>query len=89
MGAMSSSLASRPAISPVPLRTHEERGPVAVGLPRPLTSFVGRERETAACRARRLPRDAGRVAEWTSIGDMGDAIEHTDRVVLLPDTEPR
>src|SRR5262245_54060866 len=46
---MTSSPSSRSQPGPVPLRTYEERNPSAAVLPQPLTSFVGRERETAAC----------------------------------------
>jgi non-specific serine/threonine protein kinase len=47
---MSSAAADRSPSSPIPLRSPEPAIAVPVSLPRPLTSFVGRERELAAIR---------------------------------------
>ncbi len=54
----------------MPLRTAEERHPVAATLPQPLTSFVGRERESAACRALLLRPDV-RLVTLTGPGGAG------------------
>src|SRR5215831_8434850 len=67
---MTSSPASRSQPGPVPLRTYEERHPSTAALPQPLTSFVGRERETAACGAL-LRRPDVRLVTLTGPGGAG------------------
>jgi predicted ATPase len=67
---MSISPTPRPQSEPVPLRTREERRPAVAPLPQPLSSFVGRDRETAACHAL-LQRPDVRLLTLTGPGGCG------------------
>jgi predicted ATPase/DNA-binding CsgD family transcriptional regulator len=67
---MSTSPASRSRSVPIPLHPNDERRPHAAVLPQPLTSFVGRARETAACDAL-LRRADVRLVTLTGPGGAG------------------
>src|SRR5688572_29295151 len=67
---MPTSPAGRPQPTPVPLHPIEERRPVAAALPDPLTSFIGREHDTAAVGAL-IGRPDVRLVTLTGPGGAG------------------
>ena len=72
---------------PVPLRPLDERPVAAAALPRPLTSFIGREREVAAVVAR-LCDEQVRLLTLTGPGGVGKTRLAIRAASEAPDTYP-